>query len=174
MSKETTSGERPNNRKPRYRSVERQLAQKMQKDRAIELAKGIASNKTTIIGVQREIAAIMGITLECLEVWVQRDAEFNRQFRLVIENAKLEATGNLAGILPQAVEVIKETVTGVNTSPLRFDAAHKTVKGFGVLQGDGGNMNVAVQVINQPPQYIELRNAEPGKPFRELIEAGNK
>ena len=147
----------------RHRLRERQTALERQQNRSLELVKGIADKKKTQAQIIAEIAAIMDLPTTRVKKWLSDFPLYKDKFRDIIEASREEARLALAGALPQAVEVIKETIKGKSRHKLKYLAAHDTVKGFGVLvEKQEQEVKGLVGIFNADDFAREYRAAKKG------------
>ena len=118
-----TEGRSPN-RRPRWRGEVRH--------RTTDVVKGAAIVAATEGKTPEEITELLGLSPSSIANFRQFDPEFRQKFEQAIEDAKASARGELAGILPLAVQGIRGTIEGKNENPLKYQACRDNVRGLGV------------------------------------------
>ena len=146
-------------RRPRYRSLMKTSGKAVIQKAVIAQASLGLSNL--------EIEELLHLAPHAIKKWRNLDKGFMAAHDEAIECYKASAKGELAGELPASVVVVKETISGVNEKPLRFEAAKANIRGLGVWaerqeQRVDGRQEITIRVeydkdrSNSPPEKPAL------------------
>ena len=156
----SAANERSPFRQPRRKRVARKAVKVARQEFYLALIRAGESKARAVI--RGEVSA------NTVEKW-QQDPKFAQRCREATEMAKAAAEGRLEGLLPRAVGVAEETLEDEDTR-LRWDAAHKILRGRGVLRDADVVPVVGVNVVfiigrgyRDMPQLIEGKSGNNGK-----------